>query len=127
MKYLKKFENEDVLNVLPKLKKYIIWGKLENNTCSILENTNKIEISGNKGEEKYYILVVVHLYTYMFNTNNLISKKDFGRNIIARTSGLVYDKLPDNIEKYVMYQSEDLQDCIKQIEILAMSKKYNVL
>ena len=107
------------------LKKYLIWGKLENNIWSILENTNKVEISGNKGEEKYYILVVDHLYTY--NTKKLISKENFGHNKIVKTTGLVYDKLSDNIEKYLLYQSDDLQDCIKQIEILAMSKKYNIL
>ena len=120
MKYLKTYENSDKI---PKLDKYLIW--LVNNTeayFNILENTNKIEWNKNLECE---ILVVKHLYNYNIQTDT-INKP--GK---SETSGLIINDgynnlLNDNVKKFLVYQSNNLQDCIDMVKILPISTKFNI-
>ena len=118
MKYIKKYEQKK----LPKLDKYLVWKDFDKNKIfRLLENTYELRksIDGN-----YDIIAVNHLYNYNCDSDDL-SKITSESN--SRTSGLIFDdEIENTINKFLVYQSNDLQDCIDILPILATQQKYNI-
>jgi hypothetical protein len=121
MKYIKLYENLE--DPIPKeLCKYLVWRDGEYK-CNILENTYKVEWSGNPGQEPYKVIPVLHLYSYNFKNENLEKLEPNSSN---RTTGLIYDMIDESMKKSLLYQSNDLQDCIDTVQAMSTSKKYNL-
>jgi len=100
MKYLKTYEKYTSID---NFKKYIIWQAKR--TLMILQ---AIEVTE-------YHLKFKKLYA-LYNTGE-----------IKRTNeklNIFHDF--DKIKRHIIYESDDLSDCLERLEILSNSKKYNI-
>ena len=122
MKYLRLFEN--LKDKLPKLDKYLVWQSSDNDIFTILENTNKVKMSGNGDYNRYKIIPVKHLYDYNLKTDILKVRENLMGG--GRTSGLIYGDIENSIKTFLIYQSNDLQDCIDTLKIMSDVNKYNL-
>lgn len=121
MKYIRLYENLE--DPIPEnLLRYLVWidGEFK---CNILENTYEVKWSGNIGEEPYKVISVLHLYTYNFITEKLEKLKPNSNN---RTTGLIYEMIDESMKKSLLYQSNDLKDCIDTLKTISTSRKYNL-
>ena len=123
MKYIKAYENTG--DPLPNLKDYIIWGGSDSDTCEVYKNNNVVAWSGN-GLDKWRILSVEHLYNFNFIKNKLININSKTKLKNGLTSGLIYDGIEENMKKFLIYQSDNLQDCLDKLEYLSMTRKLNI-
>jgi len=102
MKYIKQYDNHQT-----DLKKYVIWHYKEDN----IDDLEILEIVIFDGQS-YFTQSL-----YSIEDNKLIEKK-FKQLILAIS--------PKDVNLYIVYTSDNLQDCIDMILILKNVEKYNL-
>lgn len=118
MKHIKEYEsNNEISNddFKAELKHYLVWYN-SNKKTRILEALKDLEASRDNGEP---CCRVKYLYKYYIETKELFdeSNKDIDKNLsIDRPT--VLDRL--------LYQSDNLQDCIDMLPILSITNNYNL-
>lgn len=116
MKHLKTYEHKTKYKT-SQFSEYLIWSTLEN-TVRIFKNDHKIDYW--QKDKNQPVLRITHLYTYDLQTKELT--KVTGQSN-ERTTGvfLAEDTLPR-----ILFQSDNLQDCINTLPILSATNKYNL-
>jgi hypothetical protein len=103
MKYIKKFESEEI----NELKKYAIWYTIIDNTYEIIEIiSRKFSSSGIQYKSKTIYVIIKNELVNPFSPEETFE------------SPAIKDHIP--------YTSDNLQDCINKIEILSTLNKYNL-
>lgn len=108
MKHIKQYEtNRDELN----LKKYIIW---KSNVLNIFEVVNS---------DKQSELSLKRLFIYSEENDLLETPVDtFDSHIILTINDIDID----HIKKYIIYQSDNLQELVDIVSLIMNTNKYNI-
>lgn len=106
MKYLKTYENVFQDN---NLKKYFSWKLVD-----------RIFIFNVPGTNYKYDIDIKKIYEFN-HINNTFDKIEN-----ARTLGLTKENLEENKKIYMIYQSDNLKDCMKGTLSVIMGEKYNL-
>jgi len=106
MKHLKTFEN----NTRKKYKKYIVWDYSKNITIFEVINDNKNTVKIKRCK----------LFHDFNNGTNITEYK------LSEKEEEIQFKNYRYIDKYLLYQSDNLEDCVEKIQILKIANKYNI-
>jgi predicted RecB family nuclease len=114
MKYLKTLE--DIFDV-PPIKKYIIWkNPLTHSDGTLIDD--KLFLCETEAYAMSDKIKISKIYTYK---NNKIEK-------IKDPEAIYNYEYTDysSFKKYILYQSDDLEDCLEQIITIEAENKYNL-
>ncbi len=104
MKYIKHFEDTNIKDMY-KLKKYFIY----------------------KAEFNHYIFSIGKIFKYTVRTtakyilqDNMIQDP----RVLMRTTD--YDFTPDEIEEHIIYNSDNINDCLNMLQTIINNNKFNI-
>ena len=114
MKHIKHYEHKKKYTP-EQFSDYITW--LSSDTkIIILKNEHKIEFY--LKDKNQPLLRVTQIYSYNILNNSIIENSN------SKITGLFLD--PDTIQNRILYQSNDMQDCIDMIHLISSANKYNL-
>lgn len=125
MKHLKLYEMYDTptrTHTAEEFDKYIAWLSSNDTGKDINIYENKYNIELFKGDPKFPILKIDHLYTFNFNDDSL-KKMNYKKNDEKISGFLLHDEA---LQKRLLYQSNDLQEVIDMLPELKKYINYNL-